>query len=338
MKKVYKLAAVLFSALLLSLCAATYILYQDYQAFLSAPMDVAQSPVTISVEKGASFTSLAYSLNRQGIKTNTRYLRWYARSQALANRIKAGKYTFQDPPTPVSFVQRLVGGQVDLHQLTIVEGWTFRQMLTALEDHEYIQHTLAGLEYSDIMARLGKDEGHPEGVFLPDTYHFPENTTDVEFLKRAMDTMSNFLRPEWDKREEDLPLKSPYEALILASIIEKETGAAHERAEIAGVFSRRLKKGMKLQTDPTVIYGLGEQFDGNLRRRDLTSDTPYNTYTRTGLPPTPIALPGRDAIRAALHPAPGNTLYFVAMGDGTHYFSATLEEHNRAVAKYQLGR
>lgn len=338
MKRVYKIAATLISALLLLLCSVLFFLWQDYQSFLATPIKADQLPVTITVDKGVSFRSLADSLKKQGFDTNVRYLGWHARSQDLAHRIKAGKYTFQQSPNPADLLKRFVDGQVDLYQITIVEGWTFRHMLEVLQKHSYIQHSLSGYSDAQIMSSLGRPKESPEGLFLPDTYYFPENTLDIDFLKRSMDTMTAYVDKAWSQRDENLPLQSPYEALILASIIEKETGAAHERPQIAGVFARRLQKGMRLQTDPTVIYGLGEQFDGNIRRRDLQTDTPYNTYTRYGLPPTPIALPGKAAIDAALHPVQASTLYFVARGDGTHHFSVTLEEHNQAVAKYQLGR
>ena len=217
-----------------------------------------------------------------------------------------------------------------------MEGWNFKQVLAAVSGHEALKHTLKGLTDGEIMARLGHPGEHPEGRFYPDTYKFPRGTTDAAFLERAYQSMSRLLAEEWGKRDPDLPLKTPYEALILASIVEKETGVADERSEIAGVFVRRLRKGMKLQTDPTVIYGMGDNFKGNIRRRDLKQDTPYNTYVHTGLPPTPISMPGSAAIRAVLHPAPGKSLYFVARGDGSHYFSKSLAEHNRAVRKFQL--
>ena len=230
----------------------------------------------------------------------------------------------------------MVVGDVISHRFTLVEGWTFRQVLAAIGENETLRHTLEGLPEKEIMRRLEYPGERAEGRFLADTYQFPRDSTDLALLARAYDAMQTFLQAQWRNREPGLPLKDPYEALILASIVEKETAVAAERPQIAGVFVRRLQKGMKLQTDPTVIYGIGEKFDGNIRRRDLTRDTPYNTYTRNGLPPTPICMPGRAAIEAVLHPAPGKTLYFVAKGDGTHYFSATLEEHTRAVRKYQL--
>ena len=209
-------------------------------------------------------------------------------------------------------------------------------MFAALAEDPIIEHTLEGKTDEEIMIRLGYPDQHPEGMFFPDTYRFPKGTSDVDFLRRAYQVMQKHLNREWDRRDNGLPLKSSYEALILASIIEKETGAAFERPLIGGVFIERLKRNMRLQTDPTIIYGMGENFDGNIRFRDLKKDTPYNTYLRAGLTPTPIALPGLDAIRAALHPAETEALYFVSKGDGTHRFSKTLQEHNNAVNRYQL--
>jgi UPF0755 protein len=223
------------------------------------------------------------------------------------------------------------------YPLTLVEGRTFRQALAVIASDPVLVADIGALTDEEIIARIGHPGVHPEGRLFPDTYLFPRGMGALDLVKRAYGRMEAVLAEEWDKRAPGLPFKDPYEALILASIVEKETGLAAERPEIAGVFVRRMQKGMRLQTDPTVIYGLGAAFDGNLRRVDLTTDTPYNTYTRGGLPPTPIALPGREAIHAVLHPAAGDSLYFVAKGDGSHAFSATLDEHNRAVRRYQLG-
>jgi UPF0755 protein len=234
-------------------------------------------------------------------------------------------------------LERLVSGKTIQYPVTLVEGWTFRQAVDHIaEDPRY--GDLLGKSDADLMAALGRGGEHPEGRFFPDTYAFPRAATGLDVLRRALERMDQVLAEEWAARAPDLPIDSPYEALILASIVEKETGLAEERPAIAGVFTRRLQKGMRLQTDPTVIYGMGERFDGDIRRADLREATPYNTYVITGLPPTPIALPGRAAIHAALNPEPGEALYFVARGDGGHVFSATLEEHNAAVRKYQLSR
>jgi UPF0755 protein len=233
-------------------------------------------------------------------------------------------------------LRKFVTGDVRLYSFTIVEGWTFRDLMSGLHRHDAIRKTLADEGWQQLVGSLGSDATHPEGLFLPETYRFAKGTSDREVLRRAYEMMARALDEEWSSRAADLPLADPYEALILASIVERETAREDERARIAGVFVRRLQKGMRLQTDPTVIYGIGPDFDGNLTRRDLQTSTPYNTYTRAGLPPTPIALPGRAAIHAALNPAPGPELYFVATGlpDGSHRFSATKAEHDAAVAEY----
>jgi UPF0755 protein len=336
MKVAYKIAGGLFGLLSLLIALGFYLVWQDYLQFLATPIKTDKLPFYMTVSKGSSLRSIVNDMITQGHIEHDKYLLWYARSEDLAHQIKAGEYSFDEAPTPIELLSRLVSGQVSQYSLTVVEGWSFKQMLAAIRSNTHIKQTLDGIGDMEIMKRLGKEGQHPEGLFFPDTYLFPKNTTDLAFLKRSMQMMQQVLDEEWEKREENLPVKSPYEALILASIIEKETGVPEERAEIAGVFVRRLRKGMLLQTDPTVIYGMGDQYDGNIRRRDLRTDTPYNTYTRRGLPPTPIALPGREAIHAALHPAPGKALYFVARGDGSHAFSDTLKAHNKAVAKYQL--
>jgi len=326
----------LFVLLLLLAAGIGYGLYLDLRRFADRPMQIADGrPFT--VERGQTLRAVARRIGADGwIDRPPEYLIALARFDRQAHLIHAGEYLVPAGTTPDAFLALLVSGQVVQHSLTIVEGWSFAELLAAVRASPLLDQTLEDGPPSEIMAAIGWPDQHPEGRFFPDTYHFPRGTRDVDFLLRAHDTMERVLAEEWAARDEGIPLSSPYEALILASIVEKETGAAFERPEIAGVFTRRLMKGMKLQTDPTVIYGLGADFDGNLRRRDLRSDTPYNTYTRKGLPPTPIALPGRDAIRAALHPAPGDSLYFVSKGDGTHQFSATLKAHNRAVREYQL--
>ncbi|MCB1875118.1 MAG: endolytic transglycosylase MltG [Chromatiales bacterium] len=310
----------------------------DFGEFRSQALAVPEEGYVLSVAPGDSLRGLADRLASEGLVSNSHYLVFLGRWTQRARAIRTGEYRLQPGLTPDAFLDQLVAGKSIQYALTLVEGWGFAQLLTAVRTSSELKHTLGESPPAEIMKRIGHGGEHPEGRFFPDTYNFPRGTTDVAFLQRAYDAMSEHLEREWQGREPGLPLKDAYEALTLASIVEKETGAAVERPEIAGVFVRRLRLGMKLQTDPTVIYGLGDGFDGNLRRRDLTSDTPYNTYTRTGLPPTPIAMPGLAAIRAAVHPADGKTLYFVAKGDGTHYFSETLDEHNRAVRKYQLRR
>ena len=313
-------------------------LMMDFNQFKDTPLDIPPGGMVYQLEAGTSLSSMSENLAKAGILSKPYYLKIMARLDGNASKIKAGEYQIPEGITPKSLLNLLVSGKVISHTLTIVEGWTFRELLAAVAAHPKIEQTLYDASYEEIMSLLGMEGEHPEGRFLPDTYHFPKGTTDLAFLERAAKAMEKTLEEKWSQRDQGLPLQSPYEALILASIIEKETGVASERPEIAGVFVRRLNKGMKLQTDPTIIYGMGDKFDGNIRRKDLTRDTPYNTYTRTGLTPTPICLPGADAIEAAVHPNDGKTLFFVAKGDGSHYFSATLDEHNKAVRKYQLKR
>ena len=308
----------------------------ELYTFGQTPLRVGGQTVTIDVPSGSNFTRVANELERRGIIKSASYFKLLSRWRGGAERIHAGEYAISPGMLPMELRQRMIDGEVIQYSLTIIEGWTFRQMLQALWSHDKIDKHLQGLDDSEIMRRLGHPGEHPEGRFYPDTYRFPARTTDLDFLKRAYEAMVQALAREWSQRDEGLPLKSPYEALILASIIEKETAVPSERAEIAGVFIRRLQRGMRLQTDPTVIYGMGDRFDGNIRRKDLRRDTPYNTYTRKGLPPTPIALPSGESIHAALHPKAGSSLYFVAKGDGSHHFSATIEEHNAAVRRYQL--
>jgi len=311
----------------------------DFLRFLHGPVNpAADEPLTLQVEPGTSVSHVARRLVDAGWLSRPLYFRVAARVSGSARRIQAGEYRVPPRQSPYRLLQRMVRGDVINYQLTVIEGWTFAQMLEAIRTHEALEHTLAADAGGEVvMQRLGHPDQHPEGRFFPDTYQFPRGTTDMELLERAHQRMRRVLAEEWADREEDLPLDSPYEALILASIIERETGVPEERARIAGVFTERLERGMRLQTDPTVIYGLGDDYDGDIRYRHLRQDTPYNTYTRAGLTPTPIALPSRAAIHAALHPDRRGELYFVSTGDGRHVFSKTLEEHNEAVIEYQLG-
>ena len=293
----------------------------------------------IEVPAGTSFAGVARQLAERGLVDQPWLLRLYARWKGLAGRIQAGEYAIDPDTTAAGLIRRMVDGEVVQYPLTIIEGWRFDELLAAVQAHPAVKRTLeAGATEAEIMAAIGRESIPAEGRFLPETYHFPRGTSDVDILRRANRELEAVLADAWQDRAPALPINSPDEALILASIIEKETGLAEERRRIAGVFSRRLERGMRLQTDPTVIYGLGEAFDGDLRRVHLRTDTPYNTYTRHGLPPTPIALPGAAAIRAAVDPADGDSLYFVSRGDGSHVFSATLEAHNAAVRRYQLGQ
>ncbi|MGD8884507.1 MAG: endolytic transglycosylase MltG [Gammaproteobacteria bacterium] len=322
-------------AVLLVIGAAAWLAI-DINNFRNTPVNISGDGMRYEIERGDNLIRVSRNLYTADVIKKPRYLVWLGKLKGTANDIKVGEYLFEPGITPEQMLDQIVAGDTIQYTATIVEGWNFREMMAALQQNEYLEHTLKGLKPSEIMAKLGKPDEHPEGRFLPDTYHFPRGTTDVAFLKRAYEAMENTLAEVWEQRQPDLPYDTPYEALIMASIVEKETAVPSERQAIAGVFVRRLEKRMRLQTDPTVIYGLGEKFDGNLRRRDLVNDTPYNTYRRHGLPPTPIAMPGVDALKAAVNPADGDALYFVARGDGSHKFSATLREHNNAVIKYQL--
>ncbi len=310
----------------------------EWGAALQQELAVGEDGMHYVIERGSSFRRVSYDLAGKGVLKAPRYLAWSARWTGKADRIQAGEYHIPPGTTAEELLDLFVQGKVVQHSITLVEGWTFRQMMDAISRNEKLVHTVQGLTDDQIMEQIGYPDIHPEGRFLPETYQFPSGTRDVDVLQRAYRDMQTLLIAEWARRDGGLPYNTPEDALIMASIVEKETGRADERRRIAGVFVRRLKKRMRLQTDPTVIYGLGERFDGNLRRRDLREDTPYNTYTRRGLPPTPIAMPGAESILAALHPESGEVLYFVAKGDGSHYFSRSLKEHRKAVAKYQLKR
>lgn len=310
----------------------------DFQAFRKNAMNIPASGTTFEIRSGENLKSVAGRLHEKGLLDTPLYFVILGRYLEFDSRIKAGEFQLRSGTNPEQLLEQLTSGQVVQHSLTLIEGETFGDMMLRISQDNVLEHTLASLDDAAVMAAIGKPDEHPEGRFLPETYHFPRGTSDVEFLRRAYQEMQTFLRQAWEQRAPDLPLETSYEALILASIVEKETGVAAERPMIAGVFVRRLRKKMRLQTDPTVIYGMGDSFDGDIRYRDLRTDTPYNTYTRFGLPPTPIALPGREAITAVLHPEDGDSLYFVARGDGSHHFSSTLKEHNRAVDRYQRKR
>jgi UPF0755 protein len=332
--RLFRLAGLL---LLLASFAGAW-LAMDFNSFRTAPLTIGDEAVSLLVKPGSSFKSVASELHERGVLEQPVYLVLLARWQGVDGKIKAGEYALHPGLDPEQLLQQLTEGQVLQYALTLIEGETFREMMRRIAEAPALEQTLGDHKGETVMQAIGYPGLHPEGRFLPETYHYPRGTRDVDVLRRAFRDMETFLDAKWAKRDADLPLKTPYEALILASIVEKETGLASERPQIAGVFVRRLKKGMRLQTDPTVIYGIGEQFDGDIRFRDLRKDTPYNTYTRAGLPPTPIAMPGKEAIHAVLHPAPGDSLYFVARGDGSHEFSATLGAHNRAVDTYQRKR
>ncbi|MEM1092060.1 MAG: endolytic transglycosylase MltG [Pseudomonadota bacterium] len=309
--------------------------YRSYQSFLDDPLPNSQ-PVPFTITSGQGFAAIIKDLEDEGLIQEPWHWWVLGRRSALASRIQAGEYQLSPGLRPNELLTLLAEGRVVQHALTIVEGWRFSDLAAAVDRHPALDHTLLELPATEIARRIDPELDHLEGWFLPETYYFPRNTTDVSLYQRAYAAMQQALAEAWERRDPEAPLTAPEEMLILASIVEKETGLASERAQIAGVFLRRLELRMRLQTDPTVIYGLGDAFDGNLRRRDLRSDTPYNTYTRFGLPPTPIALPGRAALDAVAQPEAGKALYFVARGDGSHQFSETLEAHNQAVQEYQI--
>ncbi len=303
----------------------------------NAPIALREATVDFRITPKSSLRSAAAQMQEAGVGINADLLALLARWQGGATGIKAGSYSVKQGITPNQLLTKLVRGEVTQGEALLVEGWTFRQWRARLDQHPDLKHETLGLSEAEIANRLGIDGGKLEGWLLPDTYLFDKQSSDIELLARAHRAMKNKLDLAWNERAPGLPYKTPYEVLIMASIVEKETGRSDDRAQVAGVFVNRLRKGMLLQTDPTVIYGLGETFDGNLRKRDLQTDTPYNTYARSGLPPTPIAMPGLASIQAALHPSANDMLYFVARGDGSSHFSRTLDEHNKAVSKYQKG-
>lgn len=303
--------------------------------FATQPIMLLTSPIDFTVMAGSTLRSASRQIEDAGVSIPAWQFTLLGRILGKAAEIKAGSYEVAQGITPMKLLEKLTRGDVTQAEVVLLEGWTFRQMRAALDAHAHVRHDTAGLTEFQIMEKLGID-GPAEGRFFPDTYLFAKGSGDLDILKRSYRQMEKVFLAEWAAREANLPYRTPYEALIMASIVEKETGQSRDRAQIASVFLNRLQKGMLLQTDPTIIYGLGEKFDGNLRKRDLLTDGPYNTYTRPGLPPTPIAMPGQASIQAALRPARTEMLYFVARGDGSSQFSRTLEEHNRAVAKYQL--
>ncbi|TBW48043.1 endolytic transglycosylase MltG [Marinobacter halodurans] len=306
-------------------------------ATLKTPVTLSE-PVLFNVEHGSTFSGVARQLERNGLVGDSLWLRLWGRLHPDRNLIQAGTYEFVSGDTALAMVRKMVNGDTKTWSVQFIEGWRFADLRQALEKQQHLDIASSGLTDAELMKRLGHPDEHPEGRFFPDTYVYTGQESDLDILRRAYDRMQSILQEEWQGRADDLPYESPYEALIMASIVEKETGVPDERSQIAGVFVRRLEKGMRLQTDPTVIYGLGDSYDGNITRKNLRAVTPYNTYRISGLPPTPIALPGREAIHAALHPDDGDSLYFVARGDGSHVFSRTLQEHQRAVRDFQLRR
>lgn len=327
--------------LLLSLVAAGTVFYfgNAYTRFSSTPLNVAASGDSIDISRGSSFRSIVAELRQHRLSTaNPLYWRALATQMQVAGKLHAGEYALEPGITPRQLLANMAAGRVLQRNFTIVDGWTFAELRQALAKAEKLQHDSTNLDNAALMQKIGAGGEAPEGRFLPETYAYVKGDSELDILRRAHAAMVKTLAELWAARAPDLPLATPYDALILASIVEKETGRADERAQIAGVFVRRLQDHMLLQTDPSVIYGMGANYAGNIRKSDLTTDTPFNTYTRAGLPPTPIALPGKPALVAALHPAAGDVLYFVARGDGGHVFARTLEEHNRNVDCYQRKR
>ncbi len=307
-----------------------------FDRWRNAPLAIGAEAVRIEIPKGQALAVTARKLAEQGVLEHPRWLILYARATGADARVRAGEYELTPGATPITLLELLQSGRVVQHAVTFVEGATFRDLRRILAGNEALHHVLADQDDATVMRSLGEAGQAPEGLFFPDTYLFGRGTSDLDVLRQARARMRDELEQAWSARAEDLPYAMPYEALVLASIVEKETALGSERARIAGVFTERLRRGMRLQTDPTVIYGLGAAFDGNLRRSDLERDGPYNTYTRTGLPPTPIAMPGRDALQAAVRPDERGELYFVATGlpDGSHAFSRTHAEHQAAVRDY----
>jgi UPF0755 protein len=329
------LVRVLLMLLVLGIGAGAGLAWWGHR-WLNTPIAKLQDAQVFEVPRGASLRSVAGLLNDRGVLERPSVWVIWARLTQRSSALKAGEYELQPGLTPRALLDVLSSGRVLLHGVTFIEGSTFADVRNALAAHDAIQVTLETRSAEEIMTTLGSPGLHPEGQFFPDTYHFPRGTTDIELLAIAHRRLQSELQAAWDARTKDLPLASAYEALILASIVEKETALDSERPAIAGVFIERLRRGMRLQTDPTVIYGMQDRYDGNIRRADLRRDTPYNTYTRAGLPPTPIAMPGRDSLTAATRPNMTGALFFVATGegDGSHYFSKTLAEHDAAVKRY----
>ncbi len=317
--------------------AAAYMLWQRYAGFADAPVAGIEAGETLLVERGDNFPQVLRKLRAAGVRDG-QDVEWQllARQIGAAGRLQVGEYALQPGATPRELLAAMRDGKIVSYRFTIVEGWNIRELRAALGKATPLKLETTQLDDAALMQALGHGGQHPEGRFLPETYQYNRGDTDLKILKRAYDAMDKALDRAWNERAADTPLKDKDEALILASIVEKETGIASERPQIAGVFARRLKLGMLLQTDPTVIYGMGSNYAGNIRRQDLTTDTPYNTYTRAGLPPTPIAMPGADALRSATNPADGDALFFVAVGDGSgrHVFTRTLGEHQTAVREY----
>ena len=306
--------------------------------YTRTPLTMRQTPLEVEIPRGASLRSVIAELEKAGLDVHRREFVLLVRAFGRERDIKAGNYLLAKAPTPLELLEKLTRGDVQQAEVRLIEGWTFSQFRNVLDTHPDLRHDTKGLDDAEVLRRLQAPEPHPEGLFFPDTYLFAKGSSDTAVLRSAYRAMQRHLKAEWDAKAKTVPYKSPYDALIMASIIEKETGVASERDQIAGVLVNRLRIGMRLQVDPTIIYGLGPAFDGNLKKKHLLEDGPYNTYTRAGLPPSPIAMPGFASLHAALHPAKTDALYYVSRGDGSSQFSRNFSEHNRAVTKYQLKR
>jgi UPF0755 protein len=306
--------------------------------YLRTPLTMQQAPLEVEIPRGASLPSVVNSLENAGLHVHRREFVLLVRAFGRSRDLKAGNYLLAKAPTPIELLEKLTRGDVMQAEVRLIEGWTFTQLRNALDSHQDLRHDTQGLDDAEVLKRLQAAEPHPEGLFFPDTYLFAKGSSDTAVLRSAYRAMQRHLKAEWEQRQPNVPYKSPYEALIMASIIEKETGAPAERDQIGGVLVNRLRIGMRLQVDPTIIYGLGESFDGNLKKKHLLQDAPYNTYTRAGLPPTPIAMPGLASLRAAMRPTKTDAMYYVSRGDGSSQFSRNLGEHNRAVTRFQLKR
>jgi UPF0755 protein len=327
------LKALIFLVFLALLAAAGYGAW-----YVTTPIQTARLPLEFDIPPGSRFRGATAELERAGIHVRRYEFEALARLLGRERDLKAGSYELTRAVTPLELLDKLTRGDVTQAEVKLIEGWTFAQFRSALDASPHLKHDTTGLEDAQILARLEAAEAHPEGLFFPDTYLFAKGSSDLAVLRRAYHAMQRHLEEEWGARDPAVPYRTPYDALIMASIIEKETGRGSERNLIAGVLTNRLRIGMRLQVDPTVIYGLGSAFDGNLKKVHLLEDGPYNTYTRAGLTPTPIAMPGRASLRAAMHPAKTDALYYVSRGDGSSQFSRNLQEHNRAVTKFQLKR
>jgi UPF0755 protein len=322
----------LVTGVIVSVAAASGFAWWTKQA-----LPVPGAPIEFSINPGSGVAASAQQMAAAGVPVNPTLFVLLARLTGDAGRIKAGSYELKPNTSPRGLLSQLVRGEFAQEAVTIIEGWSFKQMRQAISSHTRLKHDTVKLTDAELMAKISTEYKDPEGLFFPDTYLFAKGSSEIEIYRRAHEAMLAHLNEAWEKRNKELPYKTPYEALIMASIVEKETGQKSERTMIAGVFVNRLRTGMLLQTDPTVIYGMGDAFVGKIAKKDLLTDTPYNTYTRGGLPPTPISLPGLQSLQAALAPADTPALYFVSRGDGTSQFSSNLPDHNRAVNRYQRG-